>query len=165
MAVVVALCFSAAGDWFLSHKAGCVAPFIAGISLFFCAHIGFGVFCWQHGRLHKRIGCGLLIGYLTYYAVSLFPAISHPLLSCAVLIYLLMSCLVLAMACGTCDPLKWPTIGAIALIVFSDTLISLNEFLHYRSLNGLILPTYYLAHLCITGGILRRKNDHELYSN
>jgi hypothetical protein len=39
----------------------------------------------------------------------------------------------------------------------SDTIISFNEFLGYRELNSLILPTYYLAHLTITTSLLLRR--------
>ena len=46
--------------------------------------------------------------------------------------------------------LKWAYLAGIALIVFSDTLISFKEFLRYRRFDFLILPTYYLAHLCVT---------------
>jgi hypothetical protein len=41
-------------------------------------------------------------------------------------------------------------------VVFSDTIISFSEFLHYRTLNAWILPTYYLGHLTITTSILLR---------
>ena len=45
------------------------------------------------------------------------------------------------------------TLG-IGLIVASDTIISFTEFLQFRALDWLILPTYYLAHLCITCAVL-----------
>jgi len=48
-------------------------------------------------------------------------------------------------------------IFGIALIVISDIFISFNEFLKFRSLNFLILPTYYLAHISITFSILQGK--------
>ena len=47
-------------------------------------------------------------------------------------------------------------VAGIVLVVFSDTIISFKEFLDYHALNGLILPTYYLAHLAITLSILIR---------
>jgi hypothetical protein len=34
--------------------------------------------------------------------------------------------------------------------------ISFHEFLGIRSFNWMILPTYYLAHLSITFGLIRR---------
>lgn len=42
----------------------------------------------------------------------------------------------------------------MALLVFSDTLISFSEFLHVRTFNGLILPTYYAAHLAVSWAAL-----------
>ena len=50
--------------------------------------------------------------------------------------------------------LKWLFITGIGLIVFSDTLISFGEFLRWKRGNWLILPTYYLAQLCVSWTVL-----------
>jgi hypothetical protein len=76
----------------------------------------------------------------------------------AVLGYLLISCVALAAAIGLRQPgvVKSLYVAGIVLVVISDTIISFKEFLDYHDLNGLILPTYYLAHLAITLSILIR---------
>jgi uncharacterized membrane protein YhhN len=154
--VVVALCFSAAGDWFLSNKGHREAYFIAGIALFFCAHLGYLVFASDQGRLDWRV-LGILLGvYLCYYVYYLRPAIRSPGLAVAALFYLLISCVVFSAACGMRmeAQLKWPYVTGIGLIILSDTLISFNEFLGWKRWNWLILPTYYLAQLCVSWTVL-----------
>lgn len=162
--VVAALILSAVGDWFLSNRGRRESYFIAGIGFFFGAHVGFLSYAWRQGRLDWRVLGGLLLVYLPYYVLGLRPSFGSAALSIAVLGYLLISCLALSVACGLRLPLapKVTFIAGIALIVFSDTLISFNEFLRWRQWNWLILPTYYLAHLCITTavlGALTRRSD------
>ncbi|HNU98716.1 MAG: hypothetical protein KA191_00850 [Verrucomicrobia bacterium] len=74
-----------------------------------------------------------------------------------------VSCIGLAAAVGLeqSGHIKGLYVAGIGLIVFSDTLISFSEFLRRRELNAWILPTYYLAHLCITATVLlaRRASD------
>lgn len=109
----------------------------------------------------------LLIGYLAYFILLLYPAIDETVLSVAVLAYLLVSCFVLAAALGIQQGglAKWGYVMGMALIVGSDTLISVGEFLHYRKFNWLILPTYYLAHLVISLALMsradRRRSFHD----
>jgi uncharacterized membrane protein YhhN len=154
--VVAALCLSAAGDWFLSNKGHREAYFLAGIALFFGAHLGYLAFACRQGRLDRRVLGALLCVYLSYYALCLRPAIGRPALALAVLLYLLISCVVFAAASGmrTQPRLKWPYVTGIGLIVLSDTLISFNEFLGWGQWNWLILPTYYLAQLCVSWTVL-----------
>jgi uncharacterized membrane protein YhhN len=154
--VVAALCLSAAGDWFLSNRAARLSYFLVGIGLFFGAHLGYLAFAWRQGRPRGWVLGGLLVLYLSYYNVWLVPAIAPSVLSGAVLLYLLISCLVLATACGLRLPphLKWPYVAGMGLIVVSDTFISFTEFLGFGTFTWLILPTYYLAHLCVTWTVL-----------
>lgn len=75
-----------------------------------------------------------------------------------VLAYLVVSCASLAAATGLRNPPEerlWFQTG-IALIVFSDTIIGLSEFGNVKALSWLILPTYYLALVCITLSCLMR---------
>ena len=74
------------------------------------------------------------------------------------LIYLLVSCLSVGAAVGIkADPVvKWAYAFGIFLILFSDTIISLKEFVGYNVLNFMILPTYYLAHISITFALIRK---------
>jgi uncharacterized membrane protein YhhN len=154
--VMAALVLSAVGDWFLSNRGGRESYFIAGIGFFFGAHVGFLKYAWRQGQLNRLVLAGLCLVYLAYYVLALRPVIVSPVLAAAVLGYLLISCLALSVACGLRLPLslKLPFIAGIVLIVFSDTLISFNEFLRWRQWSWLILPTYYLSHICITGSVL-----------
>ncbi|HNQ90306.1 MAG TPA: lysoplasmalogenase family protein [Verrucomicrobiota bacterium] len=154
--VVAAFAFSAAGDWFLSHRRGREGYFLMGIGLFACAHGGYLGYAGSQGRPSLRALAVLLGVYLPYYAVWLRPEIRSPALSAAVLGYLLISCVVLSAACGMRlerGP-YWAYVAGMALVVFSDTIISFSEFLGFRDWNGLILPTYYLAHGCVTWSVL-----------
>ena len=76
----------------------------------------------------------------------------------AALIYLLISCFSLGAAVGIdAKPLvRWSYVFGIVLILFSDTIISLKEFVGHNELNGLILPTYYLAHISITFSLIAK---------
>jgi len=162
--VVVALCFSAAGDWFLLNKGRGEAYFLGGIASFFCAHLGYLVFASRQGRLDWRV-LGILLGlYLLYYVFCLRPAVKSLELALAVLFYLLISCVAFSAAWGMrMRPLlKWPFIAGIGLIVFSDTLISFNEFLRWKQWNWLILPTYYLAQLCVSWTVLAQNPGEAL---
>jgi uncharacterized membrane protein YhhN len=165
--VIGALLFSAIGDYFLSNKLDSATYFVIGIAAFFVAHIGYLSFSLKTGRLQRSALVSLLCGYLAYFVWYLFPSIDDSVLSVAVLAYLLISCFALAAALGmqTTGAAKWLYVLGILLIVVSDTFISLNEFLSYRALNFLILPTYYLAHLAITLALIfwlqRERPSHD----
>lgn len=156
--VVGAFAASAAGDYFLSNKRGNGSYFVIGIGLYLLAHVGYLVAAWRNGGVNIPTLAVLLAVLVTYYIVLLNPAIGDPILSIAVLVYLLISCLALAVAAG----LSWERavklfyVIGIALIVLSDLAISFNEFLDFKTFNVIILPTYYLAHLAITFSLLRR---------
>ncbi len=156
--VIAAFVFSAIGDYFLSNKGGQSLYFVIGIGLYLLAHLGYLGFAWRNGRLSGPVFLLLLLIFLPYYMILLYPAIADPVLSFFVLAYLLISCLTLAVAAGLrlSRLVKGFYVLGITLIVLSDTVISFNEFLQYRELNWLILPTYYLAHLSISYALLRR---------
>lgn len=156
--VVAALIFSAAGDYFLSNMAAQAVFFVIGIGFYLLAHLGYLGFAWSNGRLNRAVFGGALLVYLPYGLFLLSPAIADPLLFTAVLAYLLISCLVFAVACGLriAQPGRGLYQLGIGLIVLSDSIISFTEFLHFQAFDGLILPTYYLAHLCITTALLLR---------
>ncbi len=156
--VVAAFVFSMIGDAFLSNKGDDEMMFVYGIGGFFLAHLGYLGYPLVNGRINRTALVVLYAGYIPFYIWSLRPAIDDAVLSIAVLVYLLISCLVLAAAMGL-DRRGWPGrsyIVGIALIVVSDTFIAFNEFLDYTTFNELILPTYYLAHITITAGLIYR---------
>ena len=160
--VIGAFVFSAIGDYFLSNKRGAESYFVVGIGAYFVAHLGYLGFCLLNGRLHRIALAVLLVGYVPYFIFYLRPAIGDPILLGAVLLYLLISCVVLAAALGLklSPAAKWLYAFGILMILVSDTFISFNEFLKYRTLNGWILPTYYLAHLTVSASVmLTDRND------
>ena len=154
--VVAALTWSMVGDAFLSTKGSDERRFVLGIGAYLLAHVGYGAYALSQGGIHWLSLALLLIPYLSFYLLKLRPAIDGPALALAVLCYLCVSCAVLAAALGMrTKPAAWGLyVLGIALVLFSDTAIALNEFLAYRALNGLILPTYYAAHLCVTSSVL-----------
>jgi hypothetical protein len=156
--VVVAFGFALLGDAFLSTRAGRVSWFVAGIAAYFVSHVGYVAYALPRGRL-SRTTLGLaLAAFLSYVVLKLGRQVPDPVLLAAVIAYGLVSCLSLAAAVGLRQPAlpKALFIAGIGLLVFSDTLISFNEFLRYRAWNGWILPTYYLALVAVAGGVLKR---------
>lgn len=156
--IIGAFLFSIAGDWFLSNMAEDPSMFVKGIALFFLAHLGYLIFAISNGHISWKFTGILLLAFLVFYFVALYPAISDQVLVWAVLIYLLISCFSMGAAVGMeGDTLaKWSYVFGIFLILFSDTIISLKEFLGYHVLDFLILPTYYLAHISITISLIKK---------
>jgi uncharacterized membrane protein YhhN len=199
--VVLAFAASIVGDTFLSTRAGRESFYIAGIAAFFVAHLGYLGFASRNGRMHRPVLAGLLAGYLGWFAVQLGPAIPSLPLKTAALVYLLISCVTLAAACGLRFglsihpseirrpgrephpeplpppdpdqpsagsstqralrtswglPVKTGYVVGIGLLVFSDTLIALSDFMKVRGVAFLILPTYYLAQVVVTWALLQR---------
>lgn len=154
--LVIAFAFSIAGDWFLSNRQGETVRFIYGILFFFVAHVGYLWYALMKGSLRWRFTMVLLIAYLLFFLLLLYPAFSDKTLMTAVLIYLIISSLSLGGAVGIEGKRIYRVtyLSGIILILFSDTIIALREFVGYHSLNGLILPTYYLSHIFIAYSIL-----------
>lgn len=157
--IIAAFLFSIGGDWFLSHKHGDAGMFVAGIALFFVAHVGYLSYALLNGRIKWLFTAILLVGYLLFFALKLYPGIEDKTLMIAALIYLLISCFSLGAASGLQAETweKWAYIFGIFLILFSDTIIAFREFIGYKELDFLILPTYYIAHISITFSLMRRK--------
>ena len=162
--IIGAFLFSIAGDWFLSHMDGDITMFSKGIALFFLAHIGYLMFALMNGKINWRFTGFLLLIYLTFFFIILYPAITDKILMSATLVYLLVSCLSLGAAIGIkADPIiKWTFVFGIFLILFSDTIISITEFLGYKAFDFLILPTYYLAHMSITFSLIRKVSSSKI---
>ena len=161
--IVGAFLFSIAGDWFMSNKLGDSTMFSKGIALFFMAHLGYLGFALRNGKIKWGFTLVILAAYLLFFFLLLYPNIEDEILLYAALIYLLISCLTFGTSIGIKgDSLfKQSFIFGVFLIVFSDTIIALTEFLGYDKLDFLILPTYYLAHISITFSLIRRKNIRE----
>jgi uncharacterized membrane protein YhhN len=158
-AIFGALLFSIAGDWFLSNRNGETSRFIIGIALFFLAHVGYLTFALMNGRLNRLLTLIILAAYLGFYFFMLSPGIEDKTLKVAALCYLLISCFSLGAALGMKgnSAFRWLYIFGIVLVLFSDTIIALREFVKYKDLDFLILPTYYLAQISVTASLMIRK--------
>ena len=158
--IIGAFLFSIAGDWFMSNKLGDPTMFSKGIALFFLAHAGYLGFALVNGKIKWRFTLLLLMAYLVFFFLLLYPSIEDKVLMYAALVYLLISCLTFGTSIGIKGDagFKWAYIFGIFLIVFSDTVIALTEFLGYTKLDFMILPTYYLAHISITFSLIRRES-------
>lgn len=159
--VVLAFAGSIVGDTFLSTRAGRESFYLAGIAAFFVAHLGYLGFALRNGRIHRGALGLLLAGYGGWFLLQLGPAIRSVPLRAAAFAYLLISCVALSAAAGLrlAGPVKAGYVAGIGLIVFSDTLIALNDFMKVRGVGFLILPTYYLAQILVTAAVLVRDRE------
>ena len=150
--LIAAFLVSICGDWFLSHTGDIPVRFIYGVCLFFLAHVGFIVFCLNNGRMNWYVLSVMLTGFLIFFFVALFPALSQPTLFIAILAYLLVSCFSFAVATGLrlTPATRLCFSFGIALLVFSDTLIALKNFVGHKEVGFLILPTYFASHIVMT---------------
>lgn len=154
-----AFLFSIVGDWFLSNKNGNANMFVYGIGFYFLAHLGYLFYALLNGRMNRIFTSVLLTLFLLFFVLVLYPSIDNQVLMYAALIYLVISCLSLGFAVGLRSEgiEKWTYVFGIFLILFSDTIIAFKEFVGYRDLDFLILPTYYLAHILIIFSLIKRK--------
>ena len=159
--IILAFIFSIIGDWFLSNKGDSFMMFAAGIGLYFIAHGGYLAYALSNGKFNLPFTAVVLFAYLVFFFWVLWPVIEEPILLFATLIYLLISCFSLGASVNLKNPplVKWSYFIGIALILFSDTIISFKEFTTYQELNFLILPTYYAAHMVITYSLVEKLND------
>ena len=156
--IMAAFMFSIVGDWFLSNMDGDTGMFVSGITFYFFAHIGYLLFALMNGKIKKVFTLILLAGYLVFFWMKIYPNIDNAILILAAFIYLIISCLSLGVAIGLRgNPVsKWTYVFGIFLILFSDTIIAYKEFVGFKELNFLILPTYYLAHITIVFSLIKR---------
>jgi uncharacterized membrane protein YhhN len=160
--IFLAFIFSIAGDWFLSNKGDSFSMFSAGIGLYFLAHAGYLGYALKNGKIHLKFTIFVLVVYLVFFFIMLWPAIDNPILLAITLMYLLISCFSLGASVNLNSPIfvKRSYFIGITLILFSDTIISFKEFTSYQDMNCLILPTYYAAHIVITLAMVKNKVDN-----
>ncbi len=154
--VVLAFLFSLAGDRMLFTRAGSDIRFIYGIALFFAAHLFYIFFCLRNGHWSVRFFCLLLVCYMAYFFIALMPSISNGVLLTAVCLYILVSCFSVAAAWGLSldKTTRMLFFIGIVCLVFSDTLISIREFLHQHLLYTLMLPTYYASQILVSAACI-----------
>lgn len=158
--LMAAFAFSIAGDWYLSNMHGSANMFVAGIAFYFLAHLGYLFYALLNGKVKWKFSLILLAAYLVFFFLELFPTFNDSILMSAALIYLVISCFSLgaAVGLGGNSVSKWAYVFGIFLILFSDTIIAYKEFVGFKELNFLILPTYYLAHISIVFSLTRRRS-------
>lgn len=154
--IVLAFLFSLAGDRMLFTRAGSDIRFIYGIALFFAAHLFYIFFCLRNGHWSVRFFCLLLVCYMAYFFIALMPSISNGVLLTAVCLYILVSCFSVAAAWGLSldKTTRMLFFIGIVCLVFSDTLISIREFLHQHLLYTLMLPTYYASQILVSAACI-----------
>ncbi len=158
-AVAVAFAVSAVGDYFMATRGTDVGRFMAGIGSFLVALLGYLLFAALEGAVNPVTLVALLVllaGFVPYYFFALRPAIEAKPLAAAALVYLLVGSATLAAAIGVRLPAAPRALyaGGVALLVFSDTIISMVVFLRREPLAWLIHPTYYLGQLAILASLL-----------
>lgn len=161
--LILAFSFSVVGDWFLSHRDGETIRFIYGIIFFFFAHAGYLWYVLFKGNMRWKFTIVLLTAYLLFFLLMLYPKLTNKVLILTVLAYMIISVISLGAAAGiTGDKRSRLTfVLGISLILFSDTIIALREFVGYHSLNELVLPAYYLSHISIVCSVLIRQPRQE----
>lgn len=157
--LAMGLCISVVGDYFMAHREGKEMFFVFGITFFLIAHILYILYFLKNkgeGHLSMVIFPIIFIAYLVYFLCVLRLNITSPVLSTAVLIYIIVSSVSFATACDVQFKLsaKISTILGISMIVFSDTLIAHNNFVNQIELTKFIIPTYMMCHFFLTLGIL-----------
>ena len=159
VAIFAAFLFSIVGDWFLSNRNGETIRFILGIAMFFVAHIGYLSCGLMNGKARRLTTVLVLLAGLLFFYFIISPGISDRVLMITVLIYLLISCFSLSAAIGIGEKsiFKWFYLFGISMVLFSDVVIALREFVKYKDLDFLVLPIYYLAQISITAALISRK--------
>jgi uncharacterized membrane protein YhhN len=167
--VVLAFLFSIGGDRMLFTRGGSEMRFIYGIALFFFAHLFYIFFCLKNGRLNVRLFGALVVCFMIYFFIALMPNISDGVLLTAICLYIFVSCLSVAAAQGLSlnKMARVFFLVGISCLVFSDTLISIREFLHQHVLYGLMLPTYYASQILVSAACIcsLSRNVVQLYIN
>jgi uncharacterized membrane protein YhhN len=154
--IILAFLFSILGDWMLHASTAGNSYFIYGVLFFFIAHIFYILFCLRHGSIAKAFALNITICFLAYYLMALLPNIPQTAIRIAVLLYILVSCLSLSAAKGLrLQPTaKYLFFAGIICLVFSDTLISLHNYLHISTLYFSMLPTYYASQILVSASII-----------
>lgn len=146
------LLVSVAGDYFMSHKAGREKWYIAGIALFFVAHVCFAVYSAARfaGSVRLYLAAAALVVMLGLYLHKrVLPKVGSGAMKGAVVAYSLISALSLVLAAGQVCPEFERLLYScgILLIVISDAMIAETDFVGNGECAAYIMPTYYLCHI------------------
>ena len=152
--IACALFVSAGGDYFMAHRFEDDRTYVFGIGGFFVAHVL--LIASATARLTfspMALVAGLLLCglYMAFLKLHVLPEIPQPLKLPAAA-YTLISIAGFTLSLMTGDVIY---ASALALLLFSDTMIAEADFAGNRCVDRLVLPTYYLCHiLAATSAIL-----------
>ncbi|MBQ3080060.1 MAG: hypothetical protein IJC48_08715 [Clostridia bacterium] len=163
--LVLAFAFSIFGDYMMAHRPNDGNGFLGGIAGFFVAHAFFLAFFalrYQFSPGSLAFGAILLIGYTILMIQGFYPNIDSKILKAAIFGYMVISIAVLTLSLSSGFPLfsKIVFSAGIALILFSDSMIALKQFMNVTSVGALILPTYYACHIMTALGVLLAKSGY-----
>lgn len=167
--VIAAYIFSAFGDYFMAHKADKPSYFLPGICSFFLAHVMFLAYAIKTvdfsrittGKSFAAVMFGIiLIASYTFFLIKrIYPSLrgrENVPMRVATAFYTYISCAVMTLSLlrsGNISDIVLFSLG-IAFIVFSDTIIALNNFTDYKSGSFLICPTYYACHMLTAASVI-----------
>ena len=158
--VAAAFFFSIFGDLCLHFDEGRPAVFIAGVALYFIAHLSYIGFSIRNGKINWWIMGALTIFFTLYFIFFLYPNIESIGILIAVFLYILVSCVSVSAAAAiplgkSMDKLaKGLVIGGISSLLFSDFILSLHDFVGISTGYFLMLPTFYLSQMLITAALI-----------
>lgn len=141
------LAFTLLGDTFLVFRNAFVGSidFIFGVIGFSFSQISWLCFSWKRGRFNKWVGIPLFSICCLFYVFILFPALRGTGLQFVVAIYAFLSCLNLSLFSGAQVTGKICLTSAIAVLLFSDTMIALGSMIYIGQVLVLVGPTYLIS--------------------
>lgn len=167
--VIAAYIFSAVGDYFMANKINKPSYFLPGICSFFFAHIMFLAYAIKtaeftsigNGRAIFAAAFGIILTvlYTIFLIKRIYPSLrgrENVPMRIATAFYTYISCAVMTISLlrvGNGADTVLFSLG-IAFIVFSDTIIALNNFTDYKKGSFLICPTYYACHILAAASVI-----------
>lgn len=141
------LAFTLLGDTFLVFRNAHVGgiDFIFGVIGFSFSQISWLCFSWKRGRFNKWVGIPLFSICCLFYVFIIFPALRGTGLQFVVAIYAFLSCLNLSLFSGAKVPGQICLTSAIAVLLFSDTMIALGSMIYIGQVLVLVGPTYLIS--------------------
>lgn len=167
--VITAYVFSAVGDYFMANKINKPSYFLPGICSFFFAHVMFLAYAIKTAEF-SSIGSGraisaaifgvsLTASYTLFLVKRIYPSLrgrENVPMRIATAFYTYISCAVMTVSllrAGNGADIVLFSLG-IAFIVFSDTVIALNNFTDHKNGSFLICPTYYTCHILTAASVI-----------
>lgn len=151
--IACALFVSAIGDYFMAHRFGNDKTYALGIGGFFVGHALFIVSAitrLEFSAMALVVGLLLLGLYAAFLKLHIMPKLPDALKIPAIA-YTMISVAGFTLSLMTGD-LRYA--AAIALLLFSDTMIAEADFAGNRRADILVLPTYYLCHIMVAASAI-----------